>query len=67
MAKVAVLEVLIDITGAVESATMRTSVSPQYDRMVTLATRAWQYQPATVDGTPVKFLKRIQVSLVPTP
>jgi hypothetical protein len=66
-ARVAVLEVLIDITGGVESATMRVSVSPQYDRMVTAATRAWQYQPATVDGTPVKFLKRIQVSLVPTP
>jgi hypothetical protein len=67
VAKLAVLEVLIDITGGVESATMRVSVSPQYDRMVTLATRSWQYQPATVDGTPVKFLKRIQVSLVPTP
>lgn len=66
-ARVAILEVLIDITGGVESATMRVSVSPQYDRMVTAATRAWQYQPATVDGTPVKFLKRIQVSLVPTP
>jgi hypothetical protein len=62
-----VLEVLIDINGAVESATMRVSVNPQYDRLAALAARAWQYQPATVDGSPVKFLKRIQVSLVPTP
>jgi hypothetical protein len=60
-----VLELVIDITGAVESATMRVSVSPQYDRMATAAARTWLYQPATVDGTPVKFLKRIQVSLVP--
>ena len=66
-AKNGVLEVLVDINGAVESATMRVSVSPQYDRLATTAARTWQYQPATVDGTPVKFLKRIQVSLVPTP
>jgi hypothetical protein len=33
--------------------------------MATAAAKTWQYQPATVDGSPVKFLKRIQVSLVP--
>ena len=66
-AKTGVLELVIDKTGAVESATMRVPVNPQYDRLATLAARAWQYQPATVDGSPVKFLKRIQVSLVPTP
>ena len=65
--KMGVLEVLVDITGAVESATMRVSMNPQYDRIVTMAARNWQYQPARVDGAPVKFLKRIQVSLVPTP
>jgi len=67
MAKNGVLELVIDISGAVESATMRVSVNPQYDRLATTAARSWQYQPASVDGTPVKFLKRIQVSLVPTP
>jgi hypothetical protein len=67
VARSGVLEVLVDINGTVESAMMRVSINPQYDRMATTAARAWQYQPATVDGTPVKFLKRIQVSLVPTP
>jgi hypothetical protein len=62
-----VLELVIDSTGAVESAMMRVSVNPQYDRLVTSAARTWQYQPAAIDGVPVKFLKRIQVSLVPTP
>jgi hypothetical protein len=46
---------------------MRVPVNAQYDRLATAAARAWQYQPATIDGSPVKFLKRIQVSLVPTP
>ena len=62
--KVGVLELVIDTSGAVESATMRVSVNPAYDRMATIAARTWQYQPATLDGTPVRFLKRIQISLV---
>ena len=66
-ARTGVLELVIDNTGAVESATMRVSVNAQYDRLATSAARTWQYQPATIDGAPVKFLKRIQVSLVPTP
>jgi hypothetical protein len=66
-AKTGVLELVIDNTGAVESAMMRVSVNAQYDRLATSAARTWQYQPATIDGSPVKFLKRIQVSLVPTP
>jgi hypothetical protein len=66
-AKAGVLEIVIDDTGAVESAMMRVSLNAQYDRITTTAARSWQYQPATMNGTPVKFLKRIQVSLVPTP
>ncbi len=61
-----VLEVLIDTMGGVESASMLVSINPQYDRMATNAAKSWQYQPARVDGVPVKFLKRIQVNLIPT-
>jgi TonB family protein len=60
-----VLELVIDTNGNVESAMMRVPVNAQYDRMATAAARNWQYQPAMVDGAPVKFVKRIQVSLVP--
>jgi hypothetical protein len=35
--------------------------------MALQAAKTWQYQPATVNGKPVKFRKRIQLSLVPTP
>ena len=65
IAKSGVLEVVIDSSGNVESAMMRVPVNAQYDRMATSAAKSWQYQPATVDGKPVKFVKRIQVTLVP--
>ena len=65
LAKTGVLELVIDDNGNVESAMMRVPVNAQYDRMATTAAKTWQYQPATVDGAPVKFMKRINVSLVP--
>jgi hypothetical protein len=60
-----VIEVIIDGSGNVESAMMRVPVNAQYDRLVAAAAKTWQYQPATIDGVPVKFVKRIQVALVP--
>jgi hypothetical protein len=65
MQKTGVLELVIDSNGNVESAMMRVPVNAQYDRLTTAAAKAWQYHPATVDGTPVKFVKRINVALVP--
>jgi TonB family protein len=65
VAKSGVLELVIDSSGNVESAMMRVPVNAQYDRMATTAAKNWQYQPAMVDGAPVKFVKRIQVTLVP--
>jgi hypothetical protein len=61
-----VIEVLIDTMGRVESAGMVASVNPHYDRLAVAAARQWLYQPARVDGVAVKFLKRIQVNLVPS-
>lgn len=62
-----VIEVVIDDTGGVESAMMVEPVNPQFDRLTLAAAKGWQYQPAKVDGVPVKFLKRIQLSIVPKP
>lgn len=61
------MDVVIDTDGSVESATMAGQPNPAYDRLVLQAARTWQYQPATLNGKPVKFRKRIQFSLVPTP
>jgi hypothetical protein len=61
------LEIVIDETGAVESAMMTASVSPAYDTLALTATRAWRYRPATLDGTPVKYRKIVQVTIKPSP
>jgi TonB family protein len=60
---VGVVEVVIDATGAVESAAVVVPVHPQYDRTAVEAARRWQYRPATVDGVPVKYVKRVQITL----
>ncbi len=57
------LEIVIDESGAVESAVMRESVSQSYDAIVLTATRAWRYRPATMNGAPVKFRKTVQITI----
>jgi len=60
------LEVVIDESGAVESAVMSTSVMIAYDRLALAAARSWRFQPATVDGKPVKYRKVVQISIKKT-
>jgi TonB family protein len=59
------VEIVIDQTGAVESATMQTPVLSGYDDIVIAAARNWRYQPARVNGQPVKFRKSIRITVVP--
>jgi len=61
-----VVEIIIDTTGAVESARMAVPISGAYDALVVSAAKNWQYEPAKVSGVPVKFLKRVKVALLPT-
>ena len=63
---VGILEVIIEETGAVESARMRVPLNGAYDKLVLDAAKTWQYQPATFNGVPVRFRKLVQVSLVPS-
>jgi TonB family protein len=58
-----VLEVLIDESGRVIAVTIRQSLHVQYDAVLMNAAREWRYQPATVNGRPVKYRKLIQVNL----
>ena len=62
---VGAMEVVIDENGKVTSALMRAPVEMGYDRQAVLAALTWRYRPATLNGTPVKFRKFIQVSLTP--
>jgi len=48
---------------------MQVGIDQMYDTMVVAAAKKWLYKPATVDGKPVKYIKRltISVSLPPSP
>ena len=59
------LEIVINEEGLVESATIRSSVSPSYDKAAINATRDWRYRPATINGSPVKFRRIIQIAIKP--
>jgi hypothetical protein len=58
-----VIEVVIDETGAVEQALMRVPLNAAYDRQAVIAARSWLYQPATLNGKPVKFRKAVQINV----
>jgi hypothetical protein len=57
------LELVIDERGAVESAVMRLSINPRYDKLVLDAARSWHYRPATRGGAPVKYRKTMQIAV----
>jgi hypothetical protein len=58
-----VIEVVIDETGAVEQALIRVPLNAAYDRQAVIAARSWLYQPATLNGKPVKFRKAVQINI----
>ena len=61
------IELVIDETGAVQSEMMRVPIEPTFDKLVLSAAARWRYRPATLDGVPVKFLKRLSITVSPTP
>jgi len=58
-----VIEVQIDELGRVSQVHLRLSIHPVYDTLLIAAARDWRYQPATLNGRPVKFRKAIQISV----
>src|SRR5438093_504708 len=57
------VEIIVNETGLVETATMTLKVNAVYDGLVLAATRNWRFKPATVDGVTVKFRNTIQLDL----
>ena len=57
----AVLDIVIDAAGSVESVVVRQSIAPWYDAMLVEEAKRWSYKPATKNGTPVRYRKMIQV------
>ena len=58
----AVFDLIIDETGAVQQATVRTSFHPVYDALVIAQSRGWKYLPAMRNGVPVRYRKSIQIT-----
>jgi hypothetical protein len=58
-----ILDVTIDEQGRVIAATIRLGLHPIYDSQILVAAREWRYQPATLNGRPVKFRKIIQITV----
>jgi hypothetical protein len=61
------IEVLIDETGKVAQSKVIASIHPVYDAMVMSAAKSWRYDPATADGVPVKYRKRIKITISESP
>lgn len=59
------LELFIDERGVVENVFVRESINPRYDDQLVAAARKFQYQPATLDGAPVRYRKLLQVNVKP--
>jgi tetratricopeptide (TPR) repeat protein len=57
------IEVVIDETGAVEQALIRVALNAAYDRQALIAAKGWLYQPAMLNGKPVKFRKAVQINV----
>ena len=59
------VRVQISAEGKVTSAEMVKSLHPAYDQLVIRAARAWVYEPAKKDGTPIPSEKIVQISVTP--
>ncbi|MBI4477737.1 MAG: hypothetical protein HY654_11220 [Acidobacteria bacterium] len=60
----AVLELVIGESGRVDKVSLRPRIDPRYDALLLEAATTWRYTPArTKDGTPVKFAKRLQITI----
>ncbi len=61
------VEFTVDETGAAVSPVVKTSIDSNYDSLLVAAVKKFQYQPATLEGKPVKYLKRLTITVSPTP
>ena len=57
------IDLIIDETGHVESASLRKSVHPMYDPLLLEAAKSWTYKPAMRGTQPIKFQKTLVVKL----
>jgi hypothetical protein len=59
------LEMVIDESGAVETARLEEPIWPAYDSLLIRTARTWRYQPAVKDGKPVRFRRILDINIDP--
>ena len=59
------IEVLIDEQGNVANVMLRQSVHPAFDKPLLSMARTWKFKPAMLNGTPVSFLRVIEIQIQP--
>ena len=59
------IRIIVDEQGGVEEARIVESVHTVYDALLLSAARTWKYEPARLDGKPVRYVKVIEVVLKP--
>jgi TonB family protein len=60
-----VLELTIDEQGSVTTVALQQAMQPAFDRALIKAARAWKFQPALLNGTPVPFVKVVEIQIEP--
>jgi TonB family protein len=62
-----ILELSIDEQGNVTAVVLRQSLQPAFDQALLKAARTWKYKPALLNGTPVPFVKLIEILIQSEP
>jgi hypothetical protein len=58
-----VLQIVIGKTGQVNTVTLMERIHPVYDALLVSAAKEWRYEPATLNGQPIEFVKRLNVRI----
>jgi TonB family protein len=59
----ALLDLLIDAEGNVQSVKIIQPIDPMYDALLLEAATQWKYHPATRDGQPIRYMERVAVNV----
>jgi TonB family protein len=59
------VRIIVNEQGSVEEARVVETIHTVYDALLVSAARTWKYEPATLDGKPVRYVKLIEVVLKP--
>jgi TonB family protein len=58
------LEVTIDEQGNVTTVALQQPMQPAFDKALLKAARSWKFKPALLNGTPVPFVKLIEIQIL---